>query len=290
MSMLMQKRTLIGLVGTNILQSLAPALHEDALAAAGVAGHYHLMDLDVLKGRSLADILMAVRMAGFAGINVTHPFKEAVLPLLDQVSPEAREIGAVNTVVIDGEGRTTGHNTDRTGFYRGFEEALGRDAAQDRSVVLIGAGGAGRAVAFALMDHGVARLQLHDTNGQRAAALCADLAARFGPRRCQVTAAPAPALLEAAGLVNATPIGMRGYPGMALPRDLVQSRHWVADIIYTPLETDLLKLARDRGCRTMNGGGMCVHQAAEAYRLFTGAEADVARMHRTFERACALRG
>jgi shikimate dehydrogenase len=114
--MLMQKRTLIGLVGTNILGSLAPALHEDALAVAGVVGHYHLMDLDVLKGRSLADILSAVRTAGFAGINVTHPFKEPVVPLLDQVSPEAREIGAVNTVVIDRESRTVGHNTDRTGF------------------------------------------------------------------------------------------------------------------------------------------------------------------------------
>jgi len=288
--MLMQKRTLIGLVGTNILGSLAPALHEDALAAAGVAGHYHLMDLDVLKGRSLADILSAVRTAGFAGINVTHPFKESVVPLLDQVSPEAREIGAVNTVVVDRESRTVGHNTDRTGFYRGFEQALGRDAAQGRTVVLIGAGGAGRAVAFALMDHGVACLQLHDTNGERATALGADLAARFGPQRCQVTAELAPAVSRAAGIVNATPTGMHSYPGVPLARDLLQPHHWVADIVYTPLETELLKLARDKGCRTMNGGGMCVHQAAEAYRMFTGKEADVARMHRTFERACALRG
>lgn len=287
--MLTPKRILIGLVGTNILESLAPALHEDALAAAGLEGHYHLMDLDVLKGRPLAAVLQAVRTAGFAGINVTHPCKEAVIPLLDDVSPEAREIGAVNTVVIDRDGRTIGHNTDRTGFYRGFEEALGRDAARDRTVVLIGAGGAGRAVAFALMDHGVARVLLHDTNGKRATALCADLAARFGAARCKVAPELAPAVGEAAGIANATPIGMRGYPGMPLPPELVTKDHWVADVIYTPLETELVKLAQDKGCRIMNGGGMCVHQAAEAYRLFTGREADVARMHRTFEAACARR-
>jgi shikimate dehydrogenase len=288
--MLAQKRILIGLVGTNILASLAPALHEDALAAAGVEGHYHLMDLDVLKDRSLADIVQAVRTAGFAGINVTHPFKEAVVPLLDQISPQAREIGAVNTVVIDREGLTTGHNTDRIGFYRGFEEALGRDAAQDRTVVLIGAGGAGRAVAFALMDHGGADLQVHDINPARAAALCVDLAVHFGPQRCRVAAALASAAPRAAGIVNATPTGMHGYPGLPLARDLLQPGHWVADIVYSPLETEFLELARDKGCRTMNGGGMCVHQAAEAYRLFTGREADVARMHKTFEKACALRG
>jgi shikimate dehydrogenase len=288
--MLAQKRILIGLVGTNILASLAPALHEDALAAAGADGHYHLMDLDVLKDRSLADIVQAVRTAGFAGINVTHPFKEAVVPLLDQVSPQAREIGAVNTVVIDREGRTTGHNTDRIGFYRGFEEALGRDSAQDRTVVLIGAGGAGRAVAFALMDHGVADLQVHDVNPGRAAALCADLAVHFGPQRCRVAAELSSAAQRAAGIVNATPTGMHGYPGLPLAGDLLQPGHWVADIIYSPLETEFLKLARDKGCRTMNGGGMCVHQAAEAYRLFTGREADVARMHHTFEKACARRG
>ena len=287
--MLIQKRILVGLVGTNILESLAPALHQDAMAAAGVDGHYHLMDLDVLKGRSLADILQAVRTAGFAGINVTHPFKEAVIPLLDAISPEAREIGAVNTVVIDGDGRTTGHNTDRIGFHRGFEEALGGDAARDRTVVLVGAGGGGRAVAFALMDHGVASLRLHDTNRQRAAALCADLAARFGAERCEVAPELAPAVARAAGVVNATPTGMRGYPGVPLPPDLLHKDRWIADIIYTPLETELVKLAQGKGCRTMNGGGMCVHQAAAAYRLFTGREADVVRMHRTFEAACARR-
>src|SRR4051812_16185882 len=103
---------LVGLIGANIGQSLSPALHEDAFAALGVVGHYHLMDVDALPGRPLEGLMAAARTAGFAGTNITFPFKEAVIALLDEVSPEAREIGAVNTVVIGADGRTTGHNTD----------------------------------------------------------------------------------------------------------------------------------------------------------------------------------
>ena len=138
------KRMLLGLIGANIQKSLSPALQEDACAAPACDGHYHLMDLDTLPGRSLEDLLDAVRAAGFAGVNVTYPCKEAVLPLLDEVSAEAREIGAVNTVTIDREGRTSGYNTDRIGFRRAFEDAFGRDAVEGKTALLIGAGGAGR--------------------------------------------------------------------------------------------------------------------------------------------------
>lgn len=282
-------RALVGLVGHNILKSLSPALHEDAFAAAGIEGHYHLMDLDVLKGRRLADILQAVRIAGFAGINVTHPYKEAVLALLDEVSAEARQIGAVNTVVIDPTDRLIGYNTDRIGFHRAFEEGLGAASAAGRPVLLLGAGGAGRAVAFALMDLGAGRLFVHDKDQARATALGADLIMRFGAERCEVAMDVAAALAEAAGVVNATPVGMLGYPGTPVPAALVAPRHWVADVIYTPLETGLVAAARAKGCRVMTGAGMCVHQAAEAFRLFTGLAPDVRRMARTFEAACARR-
>ncbi len=281
------QRLLVGLVGHNILRSLSPALHEDAFAAAGLKGHYHLMDLDVLKGRRLADVLQAVRTAGFAGINVTHPYKEAVLPLLDEVSAEARQIGAVNTVVIDHAGRMLGYNTDRVGFHRAFDETLGAKSVLDKPVLLLGAGGAGRAVAFALMDLGVGRLAVHDKDQARATALCADLIMRFGAERCEV--AMEASVEGAAGIVNATPIGMLGYPGTPLPPDLLRPRQWVADVIYTPLETQLIKAARARGCRVMTGAGMCVHQASEAFRLFTGLRPDVRRMQRTFDAACAQR-
>ena len=148
------RRTLVGLIGANIQQSISPALHEDAFAAIGMVGHYHLMDVDTLPGRTLPELLAAARTAGFAGTNVTFPFKEAVIPLLDEVSDEARQIGAVNTVVIGKDGRTTGHNTDRSGFRAAFLEAFGQDAARGKAVLQLGAGGAGRAVAFALRDLG----------------------------------------------------------------------------------------------------------------------------------------
>lgn len=135
---------LVGLIGSNIQKSLSPVLYEDACAQAGLRGPYHLMDLDLLPGRTLEGLIHAVCTAGFAGTNVTYPCKEAVLPLLDEVSPEARQIGAVNTVTVDGAGRACGHNTDRVGFRRVFEETFGGDAARGRTVLLVGAGGAGR--------------------------------------------------------------------------------------------------------------------------------------------------
>ncbi|HEX2888038.1 shikimate dehydrogenase [Vineibacter terrae] len=285
----MRKAMLVGLVGSNITRSLSPALHEDAFAAAGIVGHYHLMDVSRLKGRQLEDLLSAVRTAGFAAINVTHPFKEAILPLLDEVSAGARQIGAVNTVVIGADGRTVGHNTDRSGFRRAFEETLGAAASQGQQVLLLGAGGAGRAVAFALTDLGVERLLIHDKEQGRATALCADLIMRFGASRCAFAESPALVAKTVAGIVNATPVGMTGYPGSPIAEDLVRSGHWVADIIYTPLETQLIAHARGKGCRTMTGGSMCVHQAADAFRLFTGLSPDISRMRGVFDRACAAR-
>jgi shikimate dehydrogenase len=276
-------RVLVGLIGANIQKSLSPALHEDAFAAAGIRGHYHLMDLDRLPGRRLGDLLSAARTAGFAGVNVTYPCKEAVLALLDEVSAEARQIGAVNTVTIDREGRTTGYNTDRTGFRRGFEEALGR--IDGETVLLVGAGGAGRAVASALFDLGAVRILVHDQDAGRARAL----AASVGVGRCRVVADPALALAEAGGVVNATPVGMLGVPGNPVPMHAVERHHWVADVIYTPLETELIAAARAKGARVVGGAGMCVHQAAESFRLFAGVAPDVARMHRTFQAAAAVR-
>lgn len=283
------KRALIGLIGANIQKSLSPALHEDAFAAAGIRGHYHLMDLDLLPGRKLADLLAAARAAGFAGVNVTFPCKEAVVPLLDEVAAEAREIGSVNTVTFDAAGRATGFNTDRVGFRRNFDETLGRDAVAGTTAVLVGAGGAGRAVAFALFDLGAARVQIHDKDAGRSNALAAELNARFGAGHCEALPALRPAVEGASLVVNATPVGMPGFPGIPIPPEALQPRMAVADIVYTPLETELIKAARARGARVTTGGGMCVHQAAEAFRLFTGMAPDLARMKRVFAEAAAAR-
>lgn len=281
----MSKRMLVGLLGANIGQSLAPALHEDAAAAAGMVGHYHLMDVDGRLPRTLPELLAAVRTAGFAGVNVTFPFKEAVIPLLDVVSSEAAEIGAVNTVVFDPAGRSTGHNTDRSGFRAAFLAAFGADAVRGKAVLQLGAGGAGRAVAFALRDLGVSSLRLYDRDTQRARNLCADLGGN-----CEVLDAPEPAALSVAGIVNATPIGMTGHDGLPMTPEVVQAHQVVADVIYTPLETEFLKAAKARGARTMGGAGMCVHQAVRAFELFTGRTPDLARMERAFLAGAAKRG
>jgi len=285
----MQRAMLAGLIGAKIQRSISPALFEDACAAAGLRGHYHLMDLDLLPGRGIGDLLQSVRTAGFRGTNVTYPCKETVLPLLDTVSQEARQIGAVNAVVIAADGRTTGHNTDRSGFRRAFDEELGRQSAHDQTVLLLGAGGAGRAVAFALFDLGVRTLLVSDTNPAQANGLVAALNAAFGPGRAAIVTDPAAALADAAGVVNATPIGMSGIPGVPISVDAITSRHWVADVIYSPLETELLVACRARGARIMGGAGMCIHQAAGTFELFTGLSADLGRMRGSFAAAAARR-
>src|SRR5215831_5757376 len=209
----MNRRMLVGLIGRNIGGSLAPALHEDAFAAAGTVGHYHLMDVSVLGGRTLEQLFAAARTAGFAGLNITFPFKEAVIPLLDRLSPEAAEIGAVNTVVFDGGGHATGYNTDRSGFRAAFREELGEASVRGRPVLLLGAGGAGRAVAFALKDMGASPIRIHDRDAARASGLCKDLAAN------SVVSSDAGGV---AGIINATPVGMTGYPGVPFEPGRVQ--------------------------------------------------------------------
>ena len=132
-------------------------------------------------------------------------------------------------------------------------------------------------------------MRIFDKDTARAAALHADLAARFGADRCELLSEPTTAAAEVAGIVNATPVGMTGYEGLPLDPALVQPAHFVADVIYTPIDTAFVKAAQAKQCRTMNGGGMCVHQAVDAFRHFTGLSPDVARMKRTFEAALAAR-
>jgi shikimate dehydrogenase len=282
-------RALVGLIGANIMKSLSPALHADALAAAGIDGFYHLMDVDQLPGRRLPQLLDAVKVAGFVGTNVTFPFKQDVLALLDDVDREARQIGAVNTVTIAPDGRTVGYNTDCRGWRLNFEEGLGRASAQGATAVLVGAGGAGRAVAVALMELGVAMLVLYDLDAARVVSLKADLATQYDPSRCRLAIDLDREVAAADGVVNATPIGMHGFPGNPVPVKALHAKQWASDVIYTPIETAFIKAAAAKGCRTLTGGGMCVHQAAESFRLFVGIEPDTERMHRTFAKALAER-
>jgi shikimate dehydrogenase len=284
-----QPRVLIGLIGANIMGSLSPALFADAFAAAGINGFYHLMDVDRLPGRRLPQLLDALKTAGFAGTNITYPFKQDVIPLLDAVDSEASQTGAVNTVAIAPDGRTTGYNFDRRGWRHSFEETFGRNCARGATVVLVGAGGAGRAVAFALMDLDIGCLVIHDRDGKRRDALVADLAKHYGASRCRVASDLEHDIAGAAGVVNATQVGMRGFPGNPVPATALTAAHWAADVIYTPIETAFIRAAAAKGARVMNGGGMCVHQAVEAFRLLTGIEPDLARLRRAFAAALAAR-
>jgi shikimate dehydrogenase len=269
------ERYLVGLIGAGIGTSLSPALHEREAQRRGLAYFYQLIDIDQpgLSPADVGDLLSAARKAGFRGVNITHPCKQEVLKYLDDLDPEAALLGAVNTVVFR-DGRAIGYNTDRYGFAAGLAREL-PDASLGR-VVQLGAGGAGAAVAFALARAGAAHLLLADADPERAVALADRIAGAGGPMRIEVVpVADVPARLPGAdGLINATPVGMEGHPGRPIDLAGLSAETWVADVIYRPAVTELIRVARQRGCRTVPGGGMVVYQAVEAFRLFTGHRPD----------------
>ena len=277
---------LLGLVGAGITASLTPVMQEREGRAMGLSVVYRLIDLDEmgLERTDLGDVLAWAQRLGFDGLNVTHPFKQAVVPLLDDLSEDSADLGAVNTVLFQ-DGRLLGRNTDWSGYSRAFQSAL-PDAVHDRSV-LLGAGGAGVAVAYGLLSQGAQHVTVLDTDPERSLRCSERLAQRFGRDRISVGYDVVEALQDAHGLVNATPVGMHGHPGSALPADLLRSDLWVSDVVYFPLETELVATARSRGCRVLPGGGMAVQQAVGAFELFTGRSPDAARMMRYFEELTA---
>ncbi len=277
----MKPSFLVGLIGSGIGASRTPPMHEREGDEQGVRYTYKTIDLDRLGlgAEALGDLLQAAERMGFAGLNITHPCKQAVLPLLDELSPDAEALGAVNTVVLK-DGRRRGENTDWWGFAEAFQRNMD-GVALDR-VVQLGAGGAGAAVAHALLTLGVAQLQIQDVDAGRAETLAERLGSRFGRDRAMACADLAEAMAEADGLVQCTPIGMAAHPGLPLPADLLRPALWVAEIVYFPLETELLRTARALGCRTLDGGQMAVFQAVKAFEHFTGITPDSARMLRHF--------
>jgi shikimate dehydrogenase len=278
------RAVLAGLVGRGIQASLTPRMHQAEGARLGIRYDYHLIDFDELQlaDRLLPEVIAAARRLGFAGLNVTHPFKESAAACLDALSSEAAAIGAVNTIVI-GDGGSIGHNTDCWGFAESFRR--GMDAARLERVALIGAGGAGAAVARALFDLGVGRLEIFDLDRSKAVRLAAGLASEFGKDRARAAEDLQVALSQADGLINATPVGMAKYPGMPIPAAWLRRDLWVADIVYFPRETELLHAARAAGCRILAGTGMAVFQAVKAFELITGTNPDAVQMACHFENA-----
>ena len=275
------KSLLAGLIGYGIQASLTPAMHEQEGAALGLRYVYRRIDLQVLGlgAEALPELLTAAERMGFDGLNITFPCKQAVIPHLHELSEDAAALGAVNTVVLR-DGRRIGHNTDASGFAEGFRRGL--PDVPRRHVVQVGAGGAGSAVAQAAVKLGVERLIIIDTEPQRAREVAAAVAARFGADRAEAGSDLGAALADADGVINTTPVGMAKFPGSPVPAALLRPDLWVAEIVYFPLETELLRSARAVGCRTLGGGGMAVFQAVDAFRLFTGREPDAERMARHF--------
>ncbi|PXW94028.1 shikimate dehydrogenase [Sphaerotilus hippei] len=274
------RKVLLGLIGQGIQKSLTPAMQEREAAQHGLRLHYQLIDLDVTGStvEALPTLLQSARIMGYAGLNITYPCKQAVIPLLDELSEEARAMGAVNTVVLR-DGRLIGHNTDGSGWTRGFTRAL-PDADLSR-VVLLGAGGAGAAIAHAVVRLGAAQLTIVDNDADRAAALAAELNRLYGEHARSSTDI-ASAMADATGLIHATPTGMDKLPGLPLDAALLRPDLWVSEVVYFPLETALLKKARELGCPVSDGGGMAVGQAVGAFELFTGLAADASRVEAHF--------
>jgi shikimate dehydrogenase len=269
-----QPSFLIGLIGSGIQASRTPAMHMREASHQGLRYVYKLIDLQKLDlaVEALPDLLTAAERFGFDGLNITHPCKQAVIPLLTELSEEARAIGAVNTVVLR-NGKRLGYNTDCTGFAESFRRGLA--GARTNNVVLLGAGGAGAAIAHVALALGIERLTIFDVDTAKAAQLAVAPSAIHGTNL-------ADAMRDADGLIHATPTGMAQHPGLPLPATLLRPELWVSEIVYFPLETELLRTASRLACRTLNGSGMAVFQAVDAFRLFTGIQPDAERMLRSF--------
>lgn len=272
----------IGLLGRGIGASLTPIMHEAEGRRLGLGYRYDLIDFDRLglEDADLGSVLDAVQQLGFGGVNVTYPFKQAIIPLLNELSGGASAIGAVNTVVFNAFG-ATGHNTDCYGFAQSLRQGLG--VVPVNHVVQVGAGGAGAAVAQALAELGAMQIDIIDVDLERAEALAGQVARANGTLTRALTPDRfAEVVGSAAGIVNATPVGMEKLPGLPFDPALLKPHQWVADIIYFPRETELIKAARALGCRVLPGGGMAVYQAVRAFRLFSGTEPDAGEMAKTF--------
>ena len=277
------KRFLTGLLGAPIAQSASPDMHERAAAALGVHCHYQLIEVAGAGHEELRMLLEGVRRLGFAGINVTFPYKEAVLDLLDEFSPRAALVGAVNTVVVR-DNKLIGHNTDTSGFARAVTELVA--ASSHGAVAVIGAGGVGKAIAFALAGLGVRELRIFDSDHAKAAALAGRL---DGQASASVADSVEDALHGVVGVVNGSPVGMLPSIDTPVPEALLHAGLWVADAVYSPLWTPLLTAAKAKGASVMTGRELAIYQAADAFELFTGLAPSIGELGLAFDGVMAKR-
>lgn len=262
--MSLPKIPLAGVIGHPIAHSRSPLLHGHWLRTYGIQGHY--IPMDVAQG-DLQAVLEAMPRMGFVGANVTIPHKEAVMELVDHVTDRASLIGAVNTLIFREDGKTIGDNTDGYGFIENLRQGAPDWKPDAGPAVVLGAGGAARAVVASLLDAGVPEILITNRTRVRADQLRAD----FGARLSVVEWVQAGNILEdGATVVNTTSLGMAGKPELRVPLDGLRKDAVVTDLVYNPLKTHLLEIAEEKGCTTVDGLGMLLHQAVPGFERWFG--------------------
>ena len=275
---------IVGLFGYPVKHTASPAFHNAAFEELGLDWVY--LPLEV-KPEELRQAVEGIKALGFVGVNCTIPHKETVMELLDEISKEAGAIGAVNTIHVSG-GKLVGHNTDGTGFMRSLTE-IDTEGVRGKMVFIMGTGGAGRAVAVQCALEGVAKLSLCDKDEQRAEKLAGHIQHKVGFASVELIHFDAPKIADAVAgadvFVDATPLGMHEGDPMSIDLESLDPGALVVDLVYKPPQTPLLIAAGKRGCRTLNGLGMLLHQGAKAFEIWTGLGAPVDVMRRALEKA-----
>ena len=276
MTALSGRAKLAGVFGWPVAHSRSPRLHGFWLERHAIDGAYLPF---AVRPENLAAALNALPVLGLRGVNLTVPHKEAALGLVDRASEEARRIGAVNTIVVDGDGGLEGRNTDGYGFLAHLKASAPGWRSASGPAVLLGAGGAARAIAVALIEAGVPELRLVNRTADRAAGLAKALSGNIAPVPWQDRNL---ALAGAALLVNSTTLGMVGQPPLDIDLSRLPRKAPVYDIVYAPLETPLLAAARARGHPCIDGIGMLLHQARPGFAAWFGVEPEVTAELRSF--------
>ena len=266
----------LGLIGDNIARSQSPRLHRLAGMQNGVRVTYDSL-VPVDMGQDFNQVFAEVAASGYRGINVTYPYKERAATKVVIDDPLVRAIGAVNTVVLDAGG-PHGHNTDHSGFVAAYRRVRGE--APPGPVLMIGAGGVGKAVAFGLLALGATRIAIADRDLSKAQTLAAALTAARPGLLTQTGVDAAPLAAGAEGIINCTPVGMVGYPGTPLPRTALAGAAWAFDAVYTPVDTGFLTDAKAEGLQIISGYELFFGQGVDAWAIFTGLPLDEALLRR----------
>lgn len=278
--MISGRTAVFGIFGYPVEHTFSPGMHNAAFATIGLNGCYVPF---AVHPESLGNAIRSIIPLGIRGVNITVPHKEKVLPFLDELSEDASLIGAVNTIEVV-RGRLIGHNTDGRGFVRSLRDDAGFRP-KGKAFLLVGTGGAARAISFSLALAGAGTILLYDIDTAKAEKLARDVRTRTGIR---AKALKADVLRTSASdvdaIINATPLGMKRGDPLPIARDLVRAGHLICDLVYNPPATRLLTAARSRGAETLSGIGMLLYQGVIAFEIWTGKKAPVSIMRQALAR------